>query len=141
MSKNKLPNTPWELIRLALHDLELCEASPKYKINMSAWHYHIGDYCKVCFAGAVMAKTLETPKYISIPNNVFYNDDTLDKLNAINFFRLGLIYNGLNAMNFNTDLYEIESYKITTHIYGLSPNEFKIQMELLACYLEGEYGD
>lgn len=74
MSKIKLPNKPSELIRLAVKDLVLVENDKRYSVNMHEWHtpwfvdndYDI-DYeseesviiCSVCFAGSVMAKTLD----------------------------------------------------------------------------------
>ena len=53
-------------IRLALHDLALVERSKKYVVRMAHWHTALppssgGALCSVCFAGSVMAKTLNTP--------------------------------------------------------------------------------
>lgn len=38
-----LPDKPSELIRLAIKDLETCEASEKYAIFMGAWHEPVDD--------------------------------------------------------------------------------------------------
>lgn len=71
--KNTLPNTLWELIEVALKDLEACEKSDEYVIDMYCWHEPMppntdyeenelgmgsGGKCAVCLAGAVIARTL-----------------------------------------------------------------------------------
>lgn len=57
-----LPTKPSELIFLAIADLWAAEASPKHEIYMSDWHSpnKTTKKCNVCFAGAVMAGTLQT---------------------------------------------------------------------------------
>ena len=106
-NKKPLPDKPWELIRLALHDLELCEASPRYKINMGTWHsadLTKRNVCNVCLAGSVMAKSL----------NIKFNQDvysvawsslcggrkTIDKLLAINDFRVGNIFRAMVGLGY-----------------------------------------
>lgn len=52
-----------DLIDLALNDLRKVQADPRYVVDMTLWHEPNTDdgenyVCHVCFAGAVMAKTL-----------------------------------------------------------------------------------
>lgn len=58
-----LPHKLHELLTLALADLEAVEQKPEYRIDMSDWHRYntSNNLCYVCFAGAVMAQTLDTP--------------------------------------------------------------------------------
>lgn len=59
-----LPDKPSALIRLAIADLEKCEASPNYVIDMDVWHGPCAagsTPCHVCLAGAVMAGSLGYP--------------------------------------------------------------------------------
>lgn len=68
---NELPREPSKLIRLAVGDLKKCEEDSRYEIDMSGWHVpdfveDVKEYndsevevCNVCFAGAIMAKTLD----------------------------------------------------------------------------------
>ena len=61
----KLPNKLSDCIEIALKDLKKIEADPRYAVGMHpTWHTGRrsnlpGDRCCVCFAGAVMAKTLD----------------------------------------------------------------------------------
>lgn len=74
-AKTPLPNIPSALIRIAIKDLEACEISDRYTINMGNWHrqvlkeYNYDSFrwvelptfkCSVCLAGAVMSQTLGT---------------------------------------------------------------------------------
>ena len=67
-TKNILPSKPWNLIRLAIKDLEKCEIDPNYKIDMDVWHLPPNEHissddgkCWVCLAGSVMAKHFKVP--------------------------------------------------------------------------------
>jgi hypothetical protein len=61
--QNELPNTLHELLYIALCDLEKVEKDPRYRIEMEVWHNFNGlnNTCKVCLAGAVLAKTCDIP--------------------------------------------------------------------------------
>jgi hypothetical protein len=63
MSKVKLPDKLSELIRVAVQDMEACRIDPRYKLDMSVWHIPRDGICRVCMAGAVLAKTCGYPKY------------------------------------------------------------------------------
>src|SRR5690242_14702523 len=58
--KTKLPEKLSELILVALADLEAVERDPDYLVEMCSWHEPNGK-CKVCFAGSVMARSLNAP--------------------------------------------------------------------------------
>lgn len=94
----KLPDRPSELLKLAMHDLELCEQDKQYTIHMGNWHLSLPEKCIVCAAGAVMAKSLKTPTSRTIePSNFPYGIEC--KLEAINFFRGGDIYSALSGLD------------------------------------------
>lgn len=52
------PKKSSELIRMAIYDLLWVSKNPQYKIDMKEWHTPSDGVCKVCLAGAVMARTL-----------------------------------------------------------------------------------
>lgn len=95
--KNLLPDKPSELIELALDDLAAVEADDRYKVDMDTWHNPRTGFCAVCFAGSVIAKTLNTnPRNFRAPRD--YDEDTRDKLSALDEFRDGQISCGLSDM-------------------------------------------
>lgn len=55
-----VPNRLSDAIEIVLEDLEACEQDPRYKIEMTLYHVPNPEHgtCSVCFAGAVMSKTL-----------------------------------------------------------------------------------
>lgn len=55
-----LPDKPSEIVEIALHDLEVCENSPAYEIDMSRWYDTTIEegVCRVCLAGAVLASRM-----------------------------------------------------------------------------------
>jgi hypothetical protein len=116
---SKLPNKASELIRVALADLKKAEASSDYVVSMSIWHEAPSfgiRACAVCFAGSVMAMTLEVPKHLNVSfgSEEFTNDGmkiTFDffgafdvsqsdqnKLYALNEFRSGNVFYGMQAL-------------------------------------------
>lgn len=97
---DKLPDVPSELIRLALSDLEKCEASESYAINMLDWHLPEFGVCHVCLAGAVMAQSLGA--YIGEkPHPEDFGSGAHGKLHALDSFRQGLLDQGLAEMGAN----------------------------------------
>ncbi|MFN3261229.1 MAG: hypothetical protein ACE37J_11795 [Pikeienuella sp.] len=109
-----LPREPWLLIRHALRDLALCEADPRYVIDMRTWHEPrieglsasaweiaeageagVGFKCHVCLSGAVMAKTFgfrphQSLAPIKLSVGQVHPDDQAG-LRTINNFRSGLL--------------------------------------------------
>lgn len=57
-TSKRLPETLWEMIRVALADEAKAYRSKNYSIDMDDWHVPHEDYCEVCLAGAVMAFSL-----------------------------------------------------------------------------------
>ena len=55
------PEKPSDILRMGLDDLEKVEADPRFKVHMADWWREEEGFCRVCFAGSVMAKTLDTP--------------------------------------------------------------------------------
>jgi hypothetical protein len=66
----ELPSKMHKLLDVALKDLMSCARSPKYTIDMSEWHTTYIDTCRVCMAGAVMAKSLEAGHCDTLPGDL-----------------------------------------------------------------------
>lgn len=81
-----LPNKLSALMRLALADLAKVENSKKYRVDMGEWHTaaEADRPCTVCFAGAVMAKTLQVPHMQSCsPGEMKQHTRKLMALNSV----------------------------------------------------------
>ncbi|MAS09906.1 hypothetical protein [Salinisphaera sp.] len=136
----KLPNEPSALIRLALGDLEKAEQSPDYEIEMGTWHDSYGGICEVCFAGTVIAGTLEgDPQADLSPSS--YDVATRAKLNALDDLRCGSVASAIDVLALY-DVVDDQALEITdglsfvaTH-YDNSPEAFKREMGELADKLE-----
>ena len=97
----ELPDTPSELLTLALDDLNKIERSKKYKVHMGRWHepYSNGDtVCHVCLAGAVMARRggLSPEEEQLLIRSIWETDKKLD---ALDDFRGGHMRPGLESWN------------------------------------------
>lgn len=98
----KLPDLPSELLTLALADLEAVHRDPRYVVQMHTWH--TPDYdkvqCAVCLAGAVIAKSLGALpcQYRGLFN---FPREIQDKLVALDLFRGGSIWAGLERLGIN----------------------------------------
>ena len=139
-----LPTTPSALIRAALADLRAIEADDGYVVDMSRWHWPTMDdrgqtVCQVCLAGAVMAQTLDVPHDLRI-----YNDDLAgygcsveNKMNALDFFRLGEIEEGLDMLGYDVDKLseEWQQYAYEAEYDPADPDKFHVQMLRRADYL------
>lgn len=145
-----LPNKPSALIEVALKDLTKVERNKKYVIHMNtSWHegigcvYEVDAYgtntgkvlkpakkCAVCFAGAVIANTLETKFGENKTPNQF-DSETAAKLNALDSFRQGEVAYALETF------YQAESFsrRMDRNVvsYGTRNSaKFKKQMRQLA---------
>ena len=100
----KLPDKPSELIMVALKDLNACDRSRTYTVDMKTWHsYDIGsNTCVVCLAGSVMAQTLKVANDRSTSPD-FFPTEIDDKLNALNDFRQGYVSLGLYSMGLRSE--------------------------------------
>lgn len=95
-----LPEKMSDLIRVALKDMALCEADPCYAIHMMDWHTPSKGVCKVCLAGAVMAKTLEVSvEGRFVPSYFKETPDNRHKLYALNDLRIGDVEGAMRSMH------------------------------------------
>jgi hypothetical protein len=86
----KLPEKMSDLIDVALEDLAKVEASEKYIVEMGTWHEpgEPMEACEVCFAGGVMAMSLNAdPEDLLSPDD--FKLDIANKLSALNELRMG----------------------------------------------------
>ena len=131
-----LPEKPSELIRLALKDLATCEASPKYRIHMDAWHQpsEKDEKCLVCLAGAIMAQTLESDPKTDLPPGHFGLRIWL-AMQALDCFRTGAVGEGLDHLDYRRPLDVPSDWHIPK--YRDSPEQFKGKLRVLADKLGG----
>lgn len=129
-----LPDKPSELIRIALKDLRKCEKDPRYKVDMDFWHAPNGK-CKVCFAGAVMAKRLGVPINVSIDSNMTESQPEYLKLLALDYARLGWARDMATTMGCQFDRTLIPG-KVDLVPYENNPAAFKRGMRAMADLME-----
>lgn len=81
------------LAKLALDDLEWCEARPdRFTINMYTWVENEGPMCEVCLAGACLARRDPAlARRINSHNLTELPSDVTRRLHAINLLRCGYI--------------------------------------------------
>lgn len=127
--RKTLPQKPSELIRLALRDLSLIEKDPHYEINMSVFHSYYGGTCAVCFAGAVMAKTLGSNFHYRVAPHDF-NSKTANALRALDAFRVGDIELGLIYLRKELPKTMRDTYAVPEYEY--SPVRFRRALVRLA---------
>lgn len=129
---------PSALIRLALADLEQAEAADGYQIDMNNWHIwdDENDVCSVCLAGAVIAFSLDGKRGHEFWPDDFYKDGkptrTADYLRALDYFRVGALWEGLTSME-----QEPIDQEIAVVPYEDDPAEFKRDMLEIVTRLEG----
>lgn len=127
---------PSELLRIALGDLEKCEANDSYQIDMRQW-VRSGEVCSVCLAGCVMVQTLNMLFWrgqVLNPRMAF--DEWPERLYAIESFARGKIDQALRLMGCCV-AGEIRDTRTITR-YRNSIIEFKIDMFQLVLDLEEE---
>jgi len=138
---NKLPSKLGDLIRLAIKDLERCEADSTYQIEMEGWYTYdeeSGIY-KVCLAGAVLAKTLEMD-----PDESLFPTLSLDvRLNALDLIRMYMQTPTTEWWRYLVSSFETifsdlgEEPKISKVDYHLdSPDEFKAALLTIANHFD-----
>lgn len=135
LNNKKLPDEPWELIRLAVADLEKAEQDPTYLVNLETWHAPFGDQCQVCLAGAVLAFSLgvSPTEWVSTWKIEEMPPELNRKLYALNNFRLGWIKNGYFCLE--------RKLPDTNHWYSMpqysdEPERFKSTLLSIAVALE-----
>jgi len=121
---NVLPDKPSALIRLALADLRKVEAQPEnYQVEMSVWHAPVGTrkiMCCVCLAGSVMAMTFNAD-YKELVEPFDYGEDAKNKFLALDAFRCGAIYKGLELLDINSGKVKIGEFRAVPP-YGFLPS-------------------
>lgn len=126
-----LPKVPSQLIEIALEDLEKCERSPDYEIDMGHWFYMSASRCcYVCLAGAVMATrlgALESAVTCLISEDFPANTA---QLTAINSLRVGSVRFTCSYLEIEMPESLAETYPITT--YEKDSTAFKRDMRELA---------
>lgn len=145
---NKLPDKPSELIRVALADLKKCEADNNYHVEMSLWHEPTklkfpvegGStlFCQVCLAGAVMGQTLGIDFNTgATPSSLMFDDDTGNKLRALNEFRQGHVGAGLQSMGVAWNREILPNIYISVPHYEADKALFHESLKVIAKTLEG----
>ena len=124
---------PSALIRLALADLAKCEDDEGYVIDMDTWHGDNGKYeCVVCFAGAVMAQTLNAPIGANLSPSVIDNvtgTNSAAGLRALDYFRGGNLESGWRELLMDGPCPLMDQYVVE---YWYSPGDFKSTMHEIA---------
>lgn len=128
------------LIRIALADLEACEADPLYEIDMDVWHVP-NSHCAICLAGSVMAKTLNVPRTWKFHQGTlepFFSDLVARQLMALDFFRIGWHESGWEVLELPEDDLPLGASEgvLIPCIYEDNPEKFKQDMNDLADLFE-----
>jgi len=136
--KKKTPVAPKKLsaaIDLALEDLAIVEADKDYKVNMGKYHVPEITKCHVCFAGAVMAVTHQTP-WEDHGTTGMHGDDWYQVYNAVDTIRTGNLEWALCYMKQKLP----NSLGPRIHIvpYKECKASFKMDMETLSMTLKKE---
>lgn len=139
-TKVKPPKKLSKAILMALNDLALVEQDPRYKVDMSWWHFEDREIakCHVCFAGSVMAKTCDTPINKEIGPSEF-DREWMNTFRALNAIRSGYVEDAiLSFYGFLDDSYYgfYESFADNQLKYSQNPTEFKNAMCDVAMMLE-----
>ena len=142
-----LPNKPSELILLALQDLKSTEASEKYEIRMGNWHFppSLISYfssevkipsCQVCFAGSVMAFSLEADINRYYGPKDFPGEER--KLRSLVVFRTGHVTYGMRTFYHDkdtTNYKEINDHLVIPHYHDDREGFYEAMAEM-ADYLK-----
>jgi len=127
-----LPNKPSALIRLALGDLKKAENTPGYEVDMTAWLWQTNGPCLVCFAGGVMAFSLNQKPICGdelCPSEL--GEKLGLKLCVLNDFRCGDIVHGLNRLGIKSNVKDrdIPNYEDYRDGFFAAMNELIIELE------------
>ena len=136
----RLPGKFSKLIRLALHNLDEVERDHIYEVDMNKYHAPIknpdGSFkeCRVCLAGAVMAKHLgRKPRTYYDP--CCFGEIQGAKLRALDYLRTGNLIGALFRFpGVNVHDFEIKNENITN--YKVNKTRFKKSLLKIADQLE-----
>jgi hypothetical protein len=84
-----LPEKLSDLIATALADMQRVRRLKEYRIDLDVWHAPSNGKCSVCFAGAVMAGTLQRSPDEHLEITSFANRHESARLKALNDIREG----------------------------------------------------
>lgn len=132
----ELPDLPSELIESAMGDLERVENDARYVIDMTKWHEpnQRTGLCSVCLAGAVMSRKFGPNSEVLMfgLDGETFDNSTLAKLLALDYFRNGSVAAGLVTMGFEDNVSQARR-KVTP--YETNPVYFREDMRDLVKYL------
>ena len=130
-----LPGKPSELILLALRDLKAVEKDSYYTVNMGCYHLPMRDVypeaenqCAVCFAGAVMAKTLNA-NFLAYRMPYHFRAEE-PALRALDYVRMGALQDVFFVLGIPLPKDVAPSVSVTP--YRLDPKRFKREMRSIA---------
>jgi len=136
MTLTKLPKKPSALVKLALSDLNRVERSKGYTVDMKRFHSG-GRTCRVCFAGAVMAKSLGLAKNETwLPGD--FDREVRSALWALDALRSGEVGEALEELEIEGHLNENDECDLDRKVtpYKVSPADFRADMRELVRDLE-----
>jgi len=132
-----LPDKLSDLMQLALDDLAKVEQDPQYRVNMGDWHngttVAYGNACVVCFAGAVMAKTLGVPSERFVTPARF-DEDTRRKLYALDKAREGYVGMALARLGKRDDVCNVDMRRYVVE-YAHDPKAWRDDMNQIIKHL------
>lgn len=110
-------------IRLAVADVVAVERSKKFSMEMSTWlnpKRGVGKTCEVCFAGAVMVKTLGAPSTVDKYKPM---EDIYDELIGTSPQHFDpAVSNKLNALDYVREYNVVEAIESYSSYVGTAPN-------------------
>lgn len=131
----ELPAIPSELIRVAIADLTVIEADPRYRVDMSHWHKANGQ-CAVCLAGAVIANRINDPTVTLAPSS--FPIETMQRLTALDLFRAGYMKEGVRKMGLDWSMTDDEPPFMCVDAYREPNSVFKEDMLRMADHLQSK---
>jgi hypothetical protein len=138
----KLPKKLSDCLAIAIADLTAVEKQKsKYVVDMRSWHGpELDDFgwettgkCAVCFAGAVMARTLETtPDKDAIPGD--FGRYNAQRFSALDALRTGSLAEALYCVGIKETPFGLSS-DVTVDEYECNPIAFKKDMKKVEALL------
>ena len=136
-----LPDLPSAGILACLEDLEMCEKSDKYTVDMHNWHHPENNKCRVCLGGSRLARLADDSKQFIEPYERFClekENKNKNKIIAMDCFRRGDVIIGVEyyltkktSAREHDKLEKIED-GIDVSPYSVYPDKFKKDIRNLA---------
>ena len=96
MTACTVPAEVSDLLELAVIDAKILDKDDRYRLDMRRWHspgkasyYATEEVCRVCMAGAVLARECEVPPSARLGAS---ETEILKEMNAIDYMRRGLFH-------------------------------------------------